>query len=598
MADPLPKILIVDDKPANLFALRRLLQKVNAEVVEADSGMVALTLCMEQEFAMVLLDVHMPEMTGFEVAELLYGTEQTRDLPLIFVTAAYSDEHHKIKGYDLGAVDYIQKPVDDRILLSKVNVFLELFTRRRDQDVYLKRLEEEIAGRKELEKKLRIQAELDVLTGLPNRVLFQDRLSQALSRASRHGGKVVLCFIDLDRFKQINDTLGHDAGDQLLQEASKRINDCIRHTDTVARLGGDEFTVILPEMTHPAYVELVVRKILEQLARPFQLEAGEAYVSGSVGITVFPNDGFTIEDLIKNADTAMYRAKDAGRSTFRFFTPEMDAEAKERSRLERGLRHALERGEIEVYYQPIIDLQSGSMVGAEALSRWFHPEMGEVPPDKFIPLAEECGLIQKLGKFVLRMACRDAAGWNRQGRDQSCYVAVNISSRQWKNVRDIIEEALFDSQLPGDLLQLEITENICLEEIKTVITKLEQIRLMGPALAVDDFGTGYSSLSYLQQLPVALVKIDRSFVRELPDNPNASAITGAIIAMARSLDLKVVAEGVENLQQMAFLRSRGCQLAQGFLFSKPLPPDAFTELLELKHSSGDPFVIAPGQDTS
>ncbi len=590
MDTPQPKILIVDDRSDNRFPLNRLLQKTGAKIIEASSGPEALGLCASHDFAVALVDVHMPMMNGYQLAEQLHAGKTTRDISILFITSLDADRKRVLQAYRAGGVDFIQKPIDNQILQSKVSVFLELFHRRREMERYTRLLEErqilleqEVAERKRLENQLKYQSEYDSLTGLPKRGLFQDRLGQALIMAGRRQECVVLMLIDLDRFKTVNDTLGHQAGNSLLCDAAKRIASCVRHTDTVARLESDEFTVILSAITHTTYVELVARKILEQLSEPFSIMGEEVGVSGSIGIAAFPDDALDLESLLKNADSAMCRAKEAGRSTFRFFTPETDALAQERATLEIDLRLALEYQEFSVHYQPLLDLDSNCIVGAEALMRWYHPKQGMISPNTFIPLAEESGMINDIGKWVLQEASTQAAKWNERFKTR-IHMAVNFSLHQCSDCLEIIDATLANSNLEAGHLALEITERVFMRDTDTIIAILSQLREKGVQLFLDDFGTGYSSLSFLQRLPLNVVKIDRSFVREVSTDPNARAITEAIIAMAHSLGLKVIAEGVETEEQLTLLRNRGCDMAQGFLFSKPVPAKEFAQLVEAQNS--------------
>lgn len=574
---PRMKILLVDDRADNRFPLVRLLRRTGAAVFEAASGDEALTLCAQHDFAVALVDIQMPGMDGHELARTLHAREDTREISIIFITSFDVDRQGMLQAFRSGGVDFVPKPVDSELLLARVQVFLEMFRRRIDLTRHARLLEREVAERKRLQNQIKYQSEYDSLTGLPKRGLFQDRLGQAMIMARRRRECVVLMLIDLDRFKTVNDTLGHQAGNALLCDAARRITACVRHTETVARLEGDEFTIILPAITHAAYVELVARKILESLSEPFTIDGEEVGISGSIGIAVFPDDAADMEALIKNADSAMCRAKEAGRSTFRFFTPETDALAQERAALEKDLRMALEYEEFILHYQPLIALDSGRICGAEALLRWNHPERGFVPPNTFIPLAEESGMINDLGKWVLRAACAQAADWQRRF-GQNLHMAVNFSLHQCGECLELIDVTLADSGLDPELLALEITERVFMRDADTVIAVLSQLRERGLKLFLDDFGTGYSSLSFLQRLPLNVVKIDRSFVREMTTDGNARAITGAIIAMAHSLGLKVVAEGIETEEQLSLLRARGCDMAQGFLFSRAVPAREFERL--------------------
>ena len=434
----------------------------------------------------------------------------------------------------------------------------------------------DITQRKQSEEKIRRQANYDALTGLPNRALFLDRLRAAIASARREDGKIALLFIDLDRFKVVNDTLGHTIGDKLLGQAAARLTACVREVDTVARLGGDEFTMILEDVARGEDAAIVAEKIIQSLSEPFWLDGNEVFIGGSVGITLFPSDAGDAPTMLRNADMAMYRSKQAGRSVYRFFTQEMDAQVLARMDLERDLRRALGRQEFVVYFQPIVDLGTGVVTSAEALLRWCHPERGMVSPGEFIPLAEETGLIGPLGEWVLRQACAQAKAWQDAGLT-SVGVSVNLSSRQLKRglSGDTIAQVFRETGLEPRFLTFEITETLIMEDTDDAVAWLNSIKEMGIRLSVDDFGTGYSSLSYLKRFPVDVVKIDRAFVRDVTVDPDDVSLIEAILAMTHSLKLKVVAEGVEEQDQLDLLRSRGCDMVQGFFFSKPLPFEEF-----------------------
>jgi len=440
-------------------------------------------------------------------------------------------------------------------------------------------VKEDITLRKEYEKRLIQQANFDEVTGLPNRVLALDRLEQALARGLRQNHKVGLLFIDLDRFKYVNDTLGHHTGDRILKEAGARIRGCLRAADTVARLGGDEFTVIVPDLQSGIDVEPVAQKILEAFGQPFYLGRREIFLTPSIGITIWPDDGRLPDELMRNADTAMYRAKEMGRNNFRFFTPELNERALWRARMEHQIRHALERDEFELHYQPLVDLKTGRIERAEALLRWRNAELGEVSPDDFIPLAEEIGLITPIGEWVLRTACRQAVEWRRDGSGGE-RISVNVSSRQFRGLSlfDTVAAILEETGLPAAALELEITENLLMADIPEVVDSLRRLDELGVKLSIDDFGTGYSSLSYLRRFPVSVLKIDKSFMRDIAAESDNAILIEAIITMARSLKLEVVAEGVETDAQMGFLRRRGCDFAQGYLFSQPAAVTDFRRL--------------------
>jgi diguanylate cyclase (GGDEF)-like protein/PAS domain S-box-containing protein len=438
----------------------------------------------------------------------------------------------------------------------------------------------DITSIKEAQDKLEYTAHHDALTGLPNRLLFRDRLEQALAISRRKGAGVALLFVDLDRFKVINDTLGHEAGDLLLQEVSRRLVDCMREEDTVARMGGDEFVVIQKGICQPEDAALLSARMLAEISRPFSLAGHEIVTSLSIGISLYPQDGEDPSSLLKNADAAMYRAKEKGRNGYQFYSNEMTAAGLERLELESDLSQALQRGEIRVHYQPQVDLATGEIVGAEALLRWQHASRGMIAPSVFIPMAEDNGMIGLLGEWVLDVACTDAMAWRKAGLPP-LRVAVNVSGRQIGNdhVVDKVAAALKNSGLAPQLLEIEVTESVVMQDAVRAISTLNALKDMGVTLAIDDFGTGYSSLSYLKRFPVNKLKIDKSFVDGMVDDPDDAAIVMAIIAMAQSLRHTVIAEGVETEAQAERLRAYGCDEMQGFLFSRPLPSEQFAELL-------------------
>jgi diguanylate cyclase (GGDEF)-like protein len=402
-----------------------------------------------------------------------------------------------------------------------------------------------------------------------------------MAQAKRSERLVGLLFFDLDRFKTINDSLGHHVGDQLLEAVAERISNHIRDCDTVARLGGDEFTVVLESLSHVDEVFLVAQKICDMFASPFQLDTQQIFVTASIGITVFPFDDTDAENLLKNADIAMYRAKENGGNTYAFYEPHMDAHATEWLTLENDLRHALERNEFFLCYQPRVDISTGQILSAEALLRWQHPDHGLVSPAEFIPLLEETGLIVPIGEWVIKTACQQSLDWQSRGLPP-LRIAVNISPRQFRqnNLIDLLTETLKTTKLDPNALELEITESMLIENVDVAAETLSAAHDLGIHVSVDDFGTGYSSLSYLKRFRISTLKIDRSFVKDITTDPDDAAIASAIVALAQSLDLNVTAEGVETQEQLAFIRQLGCDEAQGYLFSKPLHTRDFEKLLE------------------
>jgi diguanylate cyclase (GGDEF)-like protein/PAS domain S-box-containing protein len=443
----------------------------------------------------------------------------------------------------------------------------------------------DITERMHAQERLQYLAYHDVLTELPNRALFMDRLEHALSRASRGLSRLALLFLDVDRFKVINDTLGHDVGDRLLQTVAQRLKESVREVDTVARVSGDEFAILLEDVESLDDLTAIARKLLEAFTRPFELPHRELFVTTSIGVSMYPNDGRDALTLLKNADTAMYRAKEAGRNTYQFYSADMSARAVERLALETGLRRVLEREELLLHFQPQMDLRSGRLLAAEALVRWRHPQVGLIQPAEFIGLLEDTGMIVPVGEWVMRTACAQAREWQRRGA-RPVRVTVNLSARQFSapSLPDVVTRLLDEHGLKPELLEFEITESVLMQHAQSTIEMLTRLADMGCRIAVDDFGTGYSSLAYLKRFPIHVLKIDRTFVRDVPDDPDDAAIVSTIVAMAHNLKLEVVAEGVETDKQLAFLRACGCDLMQGNLFSRPLAGDGLLQLLQARPS--------------
>ncbi|HTJ95840.1 MAG TPA: EAL domain-containing protein, partial [Rhodocyclaceae bacterium] len=432
-------------------------------------------------------------------------------------------------------------------------------------------LEEELAKRRQAENHLDYLAHFDNVTQLPNRHFFNDRLATAIDNAAHFNSKVCLLFIDLDNFKVVNDTLGHHIGDILLKDTADRLHQALRAGDIICRIGGDEFAIILENISDPKEAEIVAKKTIATMSKNFQVEDKEVFIGASIGISFYPNDATNISNLLRCADTAMYYAKAHGKNSFHYFTADMASTTFKHFTLGNSLRKALERNEFLLYYQPQAAIQSGRLCGFEALLRWQHPEMGMINPADFIPLAEDTGLIIPIGEWVLRTACQQAKAW-QDTYHTDLTMSVNLSGRQLKE-DDIVEKILLivaESGVSPHLIKLELTESVLMERAETVIGKLEQLHSAGIGIAIDDFGTGYSSMAYLKRFPVSYLKIDRSFVQDIPGDTEDAAISRAIIAMAHSLKLTTIAEGVETEEQMAFLRDHGCHIAQGYLIGKPL----------------------------
>lgn len=438
---------------------------------------------------------------------------------------------------------------------------------------------QDITDRKRMEEAIWHQAYHDILTDLPNRMLFIDHLNLALTQARRHRHMMAVMFLDLDRFKSINDSLGHAIGDQLLKAVAYRLNNYLREGDTVARIGGDEYTVLLPQVSHEEDVMTIAQKIISAFQHLFTVNHHELHITASIGISLYPGDGDDVDTLLKNADIAMYHAKEQGRNNYQFYNPSMNIRTMERVILENSLRQTLERKELLLYYQPQVDIATRQIVCAEALLRWNHPELGMLNPMHFIPLAEETGLIIPIDEWVLETACAQNKKWQDAGHAPLC-VTVNLSAHQFQqpNLSETISEVLRRTGLDPRWLELEITESTAMQNIDTTIPNLTKLTEMGVTVAIDDFGTGYSSLSYLKKLPIQKLKIDKSFISGLTIDPDYEAIVNAVIAMAHTLKMRVVAEGVETEEQLSFLHSSHCDEIQGFLFSRPLPAEDFVEL--------------------
>ena len=551
--------------------------RLAAMVIEATSEAVVIT---DAKFRVTSVNPSFTEMTGYRASEV-------KGKPASFYNAVRRDS---------GLLADMRKAIK-----SKGRWEGEFWNRRKNNEEYAARLSlsaitnadgrkrqyvaliNDITKRKHDEENIRRQANYDSLTGLPNRELFLDRLSQSLSNMSRAGQKMALMFLDLDGFKLVNDTLGHNVGDLLLRETSRRLSGCVRDTDTVARLGGDEFTVIMPSVTDTRQVPVIAQRVLDSLSEAFVLDGHETFVSCSIGITIFPDAAADAVELLKNADSAMYRAKDQGKANYQFYTSDLNEQVKERLVLKNGLVRAKERGELSLHYQPKLDILSGRITGVEALMRWNSLDLGSVPPAKFIPVLEETGMVVDVGEWAIRTACRQHIAWCDIGLPP-IRIAVNLSARQLRehNFVSIVQQVLMETGVGSEHLEIEITESMLMSDTANVVTTLGKLHDLGICIAMDDFGTGYSSLSYLKQFPIDTIKIDRSFINDIATDTEDVEIVKAIITMGQSLNRKIVAEGVETADQISILKKFQCDEIQGYVFSRPLPGDTLAEFFKKK----------------
>ena len=576
-----------DDKSGELRGVVSTLADTTLSREHEEQRRLALTVFRNSVEAIVVTDAEerilsvnqaFTEVTGYAAEDVIGQT------PRMLGSGVHSREFYQAMWRDLNILGAWKGEIEDRRKdgsLYPASLSISTVRDSNGRITHYVAVFSDITERKASEARIAYLAQHDALTGLPNRALLQDRLDQALAQATRQGKRIALMFLDLDRFKTINDSLGHVTGDKLLQRAAERLRQCVRETDTVSRQGGDEFIIVLTGIDLPDEAGRVAAKILDQLDPAFEVDGQQLRTSFSIGIALFPEDGASPESLMKNADTAMYHAKESGRNTYRFFDERMNVNTLERLQLENGLRQALDRGELQLAYQAQVELASGRIIGVEALLRWASETLGPVPPPRFIPLAEECGLIIPIGDWVLREACRQARRWQDAGLPP-VPVGVNLSALQFRR-SDIVAgvaAALAESGLDGRWLELELTESLLMESGPEVIVTLGKLKALGVRLSIDDFGTGYSSLAYLKRFPVDRLKIDQSFVRDLAQDPDDAVIIRAIIQLGRNLRLEVIAEGTETIEQMDFLRREGCTAAQGYLFSRPVPAEAIPALLQ------------------
>jgi diguanylate cyclase (GGDEF)-like protein len=568
-----PAILIIDDDEQVRNLLKDILSDGN-DCALAGSAEDALTLLSTESFNLVISDINMGGISGLELVPRVL--EQTPDTVVVMISGQQTIDS-AIESMRAGAFDYITKPLDIRQVHAAVRRALKHHELLREKRRYENHLEDLV---KERTAEVEHLAYYDRLTDLPNRVLFADRCAQALAIAHHNQHQAGVLLVSLDRFKKITDSLGHDAGDVVLTEAAARLRNCLGEADTAARSDGDEFALLLTQVSDAGDLANISLSITEAFKPPFQLGRQEVYVTVSIGIGVFPLNGEDHSTILRNAGAALYRAKKQGGNNCQFYAADMNAQALKRLSLETSMRRAIENDEFITYYQPVVNLASGEVVGAEALVRWRHPEFGVLPPAKFIGLAEDTGMIVDIGDFVLRTACAQTRAWQDRGFGR-LRIAANVSARHFQqaNFFERVVQTVTETRLDPVCLELELTETSIMENPEAAAELLTEIRDLGARVAIDDFGTGYSSLSYLKRLPIDTVKLDRSFVKGATSHPNDAALVMAIITLAHNLGLKVIAEGVETDEQMNFLRLLRCDEAQGYLFSKPVPADVFESAL-------------------
>jgi len=550
-----PVVVLADDDPSIRLMIRHVLESEEFDIVEAADGIEALKAVEKHHPALVLLDAVMPGIDGFTTCKQIKDKGHT-DVPVMMITGL-DDDASVERAYDVGAIDFITKPIKWAVLKHRVKSVVATVV---------------------AERKVELLAYRDTLTSLPNRLLFADRLEHSIDRSARHRESLALLLIDMDDFKLVNDSFGHDAGDKLIKAVGDLLSRSLRRADTVARLGGDEFAVIVESIDGVDDAISIADNLSTILEHNVRLEEQETFTGASIGIALYPDDGEDARTLLKNADTALFRAKENGRHCFQFYKPEMSVNAMERLELENSMRKALDEDQFVVFYQPTVDIHKNEIVGVEALLRWDHPEKGIIQPDDFVPLAEDCGLIVPIGEKLIRIVAKQLRAWKDE-RIEDQNVSINIAPRQFRDmdILALFKEVIHVNELEYSNFTIEVTESALINNTGEVETVLNTLSGLGMTVALDDFGTGFASLAYLKDYPVDIVKIDRMYIDGTPDSREDTAIVEAIAGLTRGLRLRLLAEGVENDRQLQMLKGLGCQLAQGYYWSKALPADQYEQ---------------------
>ena len=550
-----PVVILADDDPSIRLMIRHVLESEEFDIVEAADGIEAIKAVEKHHPALVLLDAVMPGIDGFTTCKQIKDKGYT-DVPVMMITGL-DDDASVERAYDVGAIDFITKPIKWAVLKHRVRSVVSTVV---------------------AERKVELLAYRDTLTNLPNRLLFADRLEHSIDRAARHRESLALMLVDMDDFKLVNDSFGHDAGDKLIKAVGDLLARSLRRADTVARLGGDEFAIIVEGIDGVDDAISIADNLSTILEHNVRLDEQETFTGASIGIAIYPDDGEDARSLLKNADTALFRAKEKGRHCFQFYKPEMSVNAMERLELENNLRKALDEDQFVVYYQPTVDIHKNEIVGIEALMRWDHPEKGIIKPADFMQLAEDSGLIVPIGEKLIRIVGRQLKAWKDAGIEGQ-NVSINIAPRQFRDmdVLALFKEVIYDNELDPSNFTIEVTEGALIENVGEVEHVLKTLSGMGTTIALDDFGTGFASLAFLKDFPVDIVKIDSVFIEGTPDNRENTAIVEAIAGLTRGLRLRLLAEGVENERQLQMLKGLGCQLAQGYYWSKELPAEQYEQ---------------------